>query len=196
MKLLEGVEYAGYTLNSSLEYITGETESFSRVGLWNLLQLPLGGEMLVATYFAVQPTAYMGAPGPDRLTVGEHLTRYKMNASGVEKLGFRAAAGAGRVGYLYPTGDDFALVVRNFTLNPSGEYIDVPKLDPTRTGDAIQACSVNNAMGSFSELEYHVPAIGSGTGHMRCDGASQVWAYRGALTKIQIVARNLLSAEI
>jgi len=196
MKLIEGVKYAGYTLNSSLEYITGETESFSRVGLWNLLQMPLGGEMLVTTHFAVQPTAYMGAPSPDRLTVGEHLTRYKMSAPGVEKVGFRAATATGRVGYLYPTGDDCALVVRNFSVNPSGEYIDTPKLDPTRTGDAFQACSVDNAVGSFSELEHHVPAIGDGTGRTRCNDASQVWAYRGAHAEIKIIARNLLSPEI
>jgi hypothetical protein len=196
MKLIEGIEYAGYTLNSSLEYITGETESFSPVGLWNLLQMPLRGEMLVGTYFAVQPTAYMGARSHDRLTVGERLTRYKMSVPGVEKVGFRAAAGTGRVGYLYPSGDDYALVVRNFTVNASGEYIDVPRLDSTRTGDAVQACSVDNAMGSFSELEYHVPAIGDGTGRTRCDDASQVWAYCGVLAKIKIVARNLLSAEI
>ena len=100
----------------------------------------------------------------------------------------------GRVGYMYPSGDQAALVVRNFAVNPSGEYVDVPWTEPAHRGFAGQTCNVNSALGSFSELEYHVPAIGRGTGPS--DDVSQVWAYRGPLANIQAIARNLLSSEV
>ena len=61
---------------------------------------------------------------------------------------------------------------------------------------SIQAYIINNSqLGSFSELEYPVPAIGQGTGLESCHDVSQVWAYRGSRTGIQFVARSLLAPE-
>ena len=87
-------------------------------------------------------------------------------------------------------------MVRNFAVNPSGEYVDVPWTEPANRGYAGQTCNVNSALGSFSEVEYHVPAIGAGTGSVRSDDVSQVWAYRGARASVQAIANNLLSSEV
>ena len=85
----------------------------------------------------------------------------------------------GRVGYRYPARDGrWALVIRNFVVNPSGTYVDVPWDDPADLGYAFQACNVNSSLGSFSELEYHVPAIGPATGVLGSEDTSQVWAFR------------------
>ena len=48
----------------------------------------------------------------------------------------------------------------------------------------------------FSELEYHVPAIGDGTGLSQVEDRSQLWAFRGARCDIVKIARALLSADI
>ncbi len=48
----------------------------------------------------------------------------------------------------------------------------------------------------FSELEYHVPAIGGGTGLSQVEDRSQLWAFRGARHDIPNIVRALLSAEI
>ena len=53
-------------------------------------------------------------------------------------------------------------MIRNFLVNPSGAYVDVPWDGPAELGDAVQACNIKSSLGSFSELEYHVPAIGPG----------------------------------
>ena len=190
----EDVAFAGYTLTTSLQ-LTG-TPVPLHLGLWSLLQMPHGGELLVATSSPSEPKVLMGEVAPQDLVVEQHLTRYHMRAPGEHKLGMRAATVTGRAGYLWSEGDRASLVIRNFRVNPSGEYVDVPWLEPDNVGFALQACNVNSQLGAFSELEYHVPAIGSASGLSRSDDESQVWAYRGPLDSLRSIARRLLSAEV
>ena len=119
-----------------------------------------------------------------------------MRAAGEHKIGVRAAITTGRIGYIYPTGNQHALIVRNFFVNPSGEYADVPWTEPEDRGYSTQACSVNSRWGMFSEMEYHVPAIGEGTGLRQIEDRSQLWAFRGSREDIEKIARALLSNEI
>ncbi len=186
------VDYAGYTLCTSLEIVGG---SSSRVGLWNLVQMPHGGELLIPTYCSTKPKIYFGAVVPTDLILSDRMIRFQMRQTGEHKLGIRAVATTGRVGYVYQSADKWTVIIRNFTVNPSGEYIDVPWNDPEDLGYSTQACTVNSSLGCFSELEYHIPAIGQGTGHTRCDDAAQVWAFRGALEDINHVVRTLLFSE-
>ena len=118
------------------------------------------------------------------------------NRSMDHKIGIRAAVTPGRIGYAYPTGNRYALIVRNFFVNPSGEYADVPWTEPDDRGYSTQACSVNSRWGEFSEMEYHVPAIGGGTGLHHIEDRSQLWAFRGSRKDIESIAHALLSSEI
>lgn len=190
------IEYAGYTLHTSLEILGGGEAPSAPVGLWNLLQLPHGGELLAPTYAKTTPRVWFGTMAAEDLVVDDHLVRHKMRASGIHKIGIRAVATTGRVGYLYSTGDQFTLVVRNFYVNPSGEYVDIPFDENADVGYSVQACNVNNELGCFSELEYHVPAIGGNTGHNACEDTSQVWAFRGSWQDMQSVASTLLIPAI
>ncbi|MCW5982028.1 MAG: hypothetical protein KIT09_28340 [Bryobacteraceae bacterium] len=68
--------------------------------------------------------------------------------------------------------------------------MDVPWTAPLDAGYAAQACNVDNDFGSFSELEYHMPAVGGATGRTRCDDVSQVWAFRGSRPRlVEVLAR-------
>jgi hypothetical protein len=134
----------------------------------------------------------MGKIDSHKLAIGDHITRVQMRGPGVTKLGFASLDTTGRVGYLYSVEQEEALVVRNFCVNPSGNYIDAPRNKPTRTGDAVQSCCVDSTLGQFSELEYHAPAIGPEIGQTRCDDVSQVWAFRGPKAQIQVIAELLL----
>jgi hypothetical protein len=184
------VRYAGYTLHGALQ--VRSSDPAPPVGLWHLTQLPHGGDMLVPTFSRSQPKIYMGTIGREDLLVDDHLVRYRMRSAGEHKLGVRAAALTGRAGYLFTQGDETSLVVRNFSVNPSGEYIDVPWAETENFGIAFQACNVNSALGAFSELEYHVPVVGpSGA-----EDQSQLWAFRGPEPAIRSIARRLLAPEI
>jgi hypothetical protein len=195
-RLSTSAQYAGYTLRTSLELLAPSANSQDRVGLWNLLQLPHGGDMWIPTYSKSQPNVIMGKVSADDISVSERSIQYRMRSPGEDKIGIRAVATAGRVGYLYKTGDQAALVIRNFFVNPSGEYVDVPWDNTNDFGYSTQACNIKSQQGPFSELEYHSPAIGSGTGRSSCVDESQVWAYRGNARDIQVIAQTLLSPAI
>jgi hypothetical protein len=194
----EAVEYAGHTLLTSLRILDSNSNEAPLVGLWSLTQMPHQGELFIPTYFKSKPRIYFGLVDtpPDELAASDRLVRFKMRAAGEHKIGVHALATTGRIGYIYSTGNGKALIVRNFSVNPSGEYADVPWTEPEDKGYSTQACSVNSRWGKFSELEYHVPAIGGGTGLSHVEDRSQLWAFRGAAPDIEKIARTLLSAEI
>jgi hypothetical protein len=192
------VEYAGHTLLTSLKILDPNPDGVPLVGLWSLTQMPHQGELFIPTYSKTEPRIYFGlanAP-PDELTMTDHLVRFKMRAAGEHKIGIRAAATTGRIGYIYSSGSKHALIVRNFFVNPSGEYADVPWTEPEDLGYSTQACSVNSRWGMFSEMEYHVPAIGGETGLNQIDDRSQLWAFRGSREDITKISKTLLSNEI
>ncbi len=194
----DAVEYAGHTLLTSLKMIDPNPDGGPLVGLWSLTQMPHQGDLFIPTYSKANPRIYFGlvdAPS-DELTVTDRLVRFKMRATGEHKIGLRSMVTAGRIGYLYPTGNQQALIVRNFSVNPSGEYADVPWTEPEDRGYSTQACSVNSRWGMFSEMEYHVPAIGGDTGLRYIEDRSQLWAFRGSRHDIENIARALLSSEI
>ncbi|MBN2295142.1 MAG: hypothetical protein JXM70_22120 [Pirellulales bacterium] len=191
-----GTEYAGYTLRTSLYWEDDNETDEMPVGLWNLVQMPHGGDLLMPTHVRAVPKIYFGRIEEEDLIVDDHLVRYRMRAEGEHKLGVRAVAVTGRVGYLYRAGDDrWSLIVRNFFVNPSGEYVDVPWGDTEDMGYSTQACNVNSQLGSFSELEYHVPAIGGASGQNSCEDAAAVWAFRGPLDEIRLIGKSLLTTN-
>lgn len=195
---LEAVEYAGYTQHTSLKLIGNSQKTHEQVGLWNLIQMPYGGDLLIPTFGRAKPRHIFSTvghiPKKDLITT-DHLIRYRMRQKGEHKISIRAVSVCGRIGYLHRSGSRWTLIIRNFVVNPSGEYVDVPWTDTNCFGFGVQACNVNSQLGAFSELEYHVPAIGRGTGATRCDDSAQVWAFRGSKAKIDLIARTLLTPK-
>ena len=194
-ELSSSLQFAGYSVRLTLELIEGGIRA--PAGLWSLIQLPHGGEMIVPIWATTRPRTYFG-PIPDgALRVEDRAVRYRMDAKGVQKIGVQALAATGRVGYLSSQANVWSLVVRDFRVTPSGLYADVPFDEPDDIGYAVQACNVcTPELGSFSELEYHVPAIGASTGARRSEDCSQVWAFRGKPEAIRRVAQLLLGCEV
>ncbi|MEP6645080.1 MAG: DUF6786 family protein [Acidobacteriaceae bacterium] len=192
------VEYAGHTLVTSLRIVGTSPSDAPLVGLWSLTQMPHQGELFIPTYSRAETRIYFGLVDTpaDELTMSDRLVRFKMRAAGEHKIGVRAAVTTGRIGYIYPAGNKYSLIIRNFFVNPSGEYADVPWTEPENRGYSTQACSVNSRWGMFSEMEYHVPAIGGETGLRQIEDCSQLWAFRGSREDVGRIARTLLSNEI
>jgi hypothetical protein len=189
------LDYAGYSLHTSLAFGDGKPAPVA-VGLWSLLQLPHGGEMFFPTFSKASVTTFFGEIDPADLSLAPNLVRYRMQTSGEQKLGIQVPAAIGRAGYLYAQAGEWCLVVRNFLVNPSGRYVDAPWGDPAKIGFAIEACNVDSHLGSFSELEYHSPAIGGPGGERACEDASQLWAFRGQRAHILEAARTLISPDV
>lgn len=194
--MLQGIAYAGYTQHTSLELVGASRWTRDRVGLWNLIQMPHGGDLLIPTFSRAEPRHLFSTVDtipPKDLIVSDHLVRYRMRQKGEHKISVRAVSVCNRIGYLHQAGDQWALIIRNFVVNPSGEYVDVPWAATDDFGYAVQACNVNSQLGAFSELEYHTPAIGHGTGCTRRDDEAQVWAFRGRKAEIELIAKTLLT---
>jgi hypothetical protein len=193
-ELARKLDYAGYTLTTTLR-LDEDAAGAGPIGIWNLLQLPYGGEMLVPTLSPATPVIFMGPIG-EELHIDDHLIRYRIDTSGEHKIGVHPIFCTGTAAYLYPNEDLLSLVVRRFVVDPAGAYVDVP-LDGTQSiGSAMQACSINSALGAFAELEYHTPAIGGSTGDSQSADESRLWAFRGPHEAIMEAARFLVSPEI
>jgi hypothetical protein len=192
------VEYAGHTLITSLKVLNAAPADSPLVGLWSLTQMPHQGQLFIPTYSKAKPRIYFGLENTpaDELTVNDRMVTFKMRAPGEHKIGLHAVNTTGRIGYLYPSENKYALIVRNFSVNPSGEYADVPWIETDDRGYSTQACSVNSKWGMFSEMEYHVPGIGGDTGLSCVEDRSQLWAFRGSRENIVKIARALLSHDI
>lgn len=186
-----GHSYAGYSLRTELTLVEGD-ESVD-IGIWNLLQLPHGGTAFAPIVGNSPARVLLGNVSSRDLRVENGLVRFAMRAEGLVKIALRAVSSTGRIGYVYLHGGTHtaSLVIRNFSVNPSAEYVDVPWNNEKEMGYSTQICNVNNEMGAFSELEYHVPAIGRGI--RESTDVSQVWAFRGTLDEIEMIARTLLS---
>ena len=196
-KTLKSVQYAGYTQTTTLRLVRGTVRESAPVGIWNLLKLPPGGILLAPTHSRTRATLYFGTIPRGDLATHRHGVCYTMSAKGIQKIGIRASAATGRAGYLYQQGGRWALVVRNFFVDPSGKYVDVPWNRDGQVGDrgiAIQACNVHCDLGRFAELEYHAPALGGDTGVTCREDVSQVWAFRGPRKSIQMIAQLLVSS--
>lgn len=197
LKALADITYAGYTQWTSLELLGDSNDA--RVALWNLLALPYGGEAFISTYQRTEPKFYSPPVDSADLIVTNHLVRFRMCGAGLHKIGVSAVSSTGRIGALYPARDNWALVVRNFAVNPSGEYLDTPWNDPVATRDlaySTQVCRINNELGTYCELEYHATGIGFGTAQRRSDDISETWAFRGSKNSMQTLARILISADV
>jgi hypothetical protein len=194
------LSYAGYEQTTILEIeAVGDSTPPSRLGVWNLLQLPKPGRMIVPTYCRPEPRTVFGHVPPGDLALGDRALVWRMpDAGGNSKISVKAAALTGRAGYVYPSRggkDAWTLVVRSFAVNLSGDYVDALWSDPADAGYAFQACAVNDGQETFNELEYHAPAAESLEGRNRSRDPSQLWAFRGGPAGIAEAARLLLGIE-
>ena len=189
------LDFVGYDQLTSLRFISAE-EAGIRLGIWNLVQVPAGGEIVIPTVRESAPKTYFGGIGASDLCVRPESIRFRVDAKHSHKIGVRAASTIGRIGYLRPIGDGKkTLVVRNFFVAPSAEYVDVPWDDLDDVGYAIQCYNDNGDLGEFGEMEYHTPAIGDGTGLSNYQDRSQVWAFLGDTQSIHETFRLLLGVD-
>ncbi len=184
------LQYAGYTLNTTLE-LEPVADPTLHLGIWNLLQLPQPGEILIPTLSESRLQLVFGSVSAEELTVAPRMVRWRMGGSGSDaKIGFKAASLTGRAGYLRQTAASgiWDLVVREFAVDPAGDYVDALWDTPEDTGWVFQACCVRNGAERFDELEYHASA---GTTHVSQD-ESRVWAFRGPGDLVTAATRLLL----
>ena len=197
LKDVIGLQYAGYTLATTLE-VESQPGVPIRLGIWNLLQLPQPGTMWIPTRAPARPHVVFGALAADELTVTPGLVRWNMAPPGEDaKISLKPPPLTGRVGYsrASDTPGMHDLVVREFSVGAERDYVDAVWAPPHEAGWAFQACCVRNGAECFNELEYHAPAVTARSGEAVIRDESRVWAFRGPEESVAMAARQLLGND-
>jgi len=195
--LLKEVWYAGFEQRTSLTY--AEKSDFRPVlSIWDAVNLPAPGNIIIPTVGAVRPKDFFEPTGVSHLRIFPCGVSFVFDGRERHKIAVRAMdLLGGRAGYFRNIdADEYTLVVRNFFVDPSAEYVDTPWADPTDRGYALQCYNDGGVNGAYGELEYHSPAMGKGTGRTECFDRAQLWGFQGPLKDIARIAHAFLGCSV
>lgn len=193
---LDQVHYVGYEQSTTLNLLS-PSDGTAAIDLWSIMMLPASGWMIVPTLGPTAVRDYMQPPVPEYVRHGLRAVLLRIDGARRYKIGLRAIHLVGRAGYLRQTAENcWTLVVRNFQVNPSGDYIDPPWDNVTEWGYAFQGYNDDGGYGRFGELEYHAPGIGGSSGELSSSDTSQVWAFEGRQENIYAVTDILLGEGV
>ncbi len=129
------------------------------IGLWRILQVPIGGRMYVASAVPDRYRLHFGDDsglvhaGPGGLEAeitGDQMYKIGMGQQGVTDL----------VAYARPLSPASWLVTaRWFQVPADAVYLDTPMDQPGTPGDVIQIFNDSGVFGGFGELEVHGPGL-------------------------------------
>jgi len=194
-KIIQNVEYIGYEQCTSLRLLSMQEEGI-RLGIWNLIQLPASGYIIIPTVTKSQPYDYFEKTTSSHIHIAPRYIRFLIDGKERHKIGIKAASLVGRIGYIRSAENGKkSLLVRNFPINPSGKYVDTPWDNPSDFGYAIQCYNDDGELGKFGEMEYHTPAIGYETKMDSYEDRSQIWAFWGDGKSIDNICRYLLGSK-
>lgn len=156
------INFAGFEFTHSLCNL-GETtwgDGVDFMGLWSLVQINPGGTLLVPVNPGVRAAYrnYFNVFTPSHLRISPSGLRLKIDGKFRGKLGIAPAAASNWLGYLCDRGPAGYLILKEFTVDPHGIYLDHPWGEPAEYGDPVQMYNDDGNMGGFGEMECHAPA--------------------------------------
>jgi hypothetical protein len=196
--LLAGTQYAGYEQLTQLRYAGAESDFRPALSIWEAVNLPAPGQVFIPTVRETRAKDFFEPTGPSHLLHSDNCIRFVFDARERHKIAVRVTdLLGGRAGYYRKLdGEECTLVVRNFAIDPSAEYIDTPWDDPEDRGYVLQCYNDSGLNGAYGELEYHSPAMGNGTGRMECSDRAQLWSFQGPQELILEIMRRLLGSAL
>jgi hypothetical protein len=166
--LSKGLRYAGYELHHRIEVL--EPARNQRIGLWHLLQVPVGSVLIVPTRGFARPLKYFNEGAWEALP--DHF-RWKYGGTAIAKIGLDVTQVTGRTAILRQLqNEEWVLMVRQFPIAESAYYC------------------------GFGEMEYHSPGVGAPPLPPAYSETSWLWAFGGDQNHIQRVAATLLDINI
>ena len=190
-------EYIGYRHTATLSLLSDPRPN-RRMGMWHIAQVRAPGEILIPVSHGDAVVDYSRPADGRSCAVAEPgLVRFTVGGTFTQKIGVKADALVGRMGFLRRCGDGlWSLIVRAFSVDPSAEYVDAPWNDSGDLGYAVQCYNDDGKLGDFGELEYHSPAIGHDTGLTSYTDSGNLWAFRAEESIIRLIASRLPAVRI
>jgi len=183
-----GVSAAGYELTCTLS-AAGALPASARPAIWNLLQVPGCGDIIVPVKGSSAPVAYFGEQRWRQ--DGQRLVASVPVASEGYKFGVVADHCRGLMLYLNLAARQPFMILRRFSVGSQDQYFDAPFTDPQRRGVVQQVYVDNGAFGGFGEMEHHSPAMIPD----RCSKVTDTcttWAFAGPVDQLSELAETLL----
>lgn len=189
---LAGVRSVGITTRHHLELAAATRRG--RLGLWHLMQVPVGSVLVVpleaaAPAAAATPLSY-ALPGgwevmPDQV-------RWRYGGTAGAKFGLGAAALTGRAAVFRRLGDgQWLMIVREFPVDRKAAYCDHPH-GIVRDDQAFQAWDGYG----FGELEFHSPSVDAEQGPRIRVEEDTIWAFAAHAPAIAALAGELLGVRV
>ena len=186
-----GVSAAGYELTTTLS-AAGALPTAIRPALWNLLQVPGGGEIVVPLKGPAAPVAFFGQQQCRQ--EGNRLHASVPVAPEGYKFGVLADSCQGLMLYLNLDAAQPFLILRRFSVGEQSQYFDVPFNAPQLRGVVQQVYVDNGAFGGFGEMEHHSPASAPGRSAEVTDTCT-TWAFAGPASPLSELAETLLDSR-
>lgn len=180
------LSYAGYSQKTRLESLSCIKNMLSA---WNILQLPIGGVVFIPLYggrSAICSSLEIKDSKFLKIVDGGILVKTDKERNCL--ISVPPHMSTGRIGYIRQEGRNWTLVIRNFNVNPSGEYLTCFSGTLKKPGYAVQCRSVTDGELSHIELHYHVPTNSSQVIY----DTSQTWCFRGNRVNIHKAAKCML----
>jgi hypothetical protein len=192
----DGVQFAGLAHTAALTELD-DAPIVSEI--WNLVQLPAGGTLVIPVIGAPRPTRYFGNPAPDTQTVVDGALQIALTGAQQYKVGYPAVSMTGRMGYWRMLADGRAsLLVRSFFNDPANLYAEEPPDEPGRGGHSVHIYNDGgefSAAERFGEMEASGHTLGSKTGLSSSVDTFHLWAYIGAAEALRPIARALSGVQ-
>jgi len=183
-----GVAAAGYELTCTLSG-AGSLPDALRPAVWNLLQVPGGGEILVPFKGPAAPIRYFGRQQSRQN--GDRLYASVPVASEGYKFGVLADQCRGFMLYLNFSAPQPYLIHRRFAVGSRDQYFDAPFGDVHQRGVVQQVYIDDGTHGGFGEMEHHSPALVPGA-NARVTDVCTTWAFAGPVEALRELAENYL----
>lgn len=187
-KLPLGVSAAGYELTYTLS-AAGALPDSARPAIWNLLQVPGGGDIIIPVKGSATPISFFGHQQWRK--DGQRLVASVPVVPEGYKFGVLADQSRGLMLYLNLAASQPFMILRRFSVGRQEQYFDAPFTDQQRKGVVQQVYVDNGTFGGFGEMEHHSPAIIPGLCSEVIDTCT-TWAFAGPAEALSQLAETLL----
>ncbi len=185
-----GLAGAGYKVECGLSAVEPLPDSV-RPAVWNLLQVPGGGEIIVPIKEQALPVEFFGQP---QYHLQNNNIRAAVPAASGYKFGVRPEDCTGMMFYRNLAAPQPFIILRRFEVKPGGGYSDVPYTAPEQPGSVQQVYVDDGTYGGFGEMEHHSPALISGNRSSLTDICT-TWTFIGTAVKLYDFVKNFIELK-
>jgi hypothetical protein len=179
-----GLRYVGIRLQHRLELL--RAKKHQRVDMWHLIQMPVGGRLLIPTLGRARPLVYFNSLGRGSWKSAQDRLTWRYTGDQCAKIGLDTAQVTGRAGVLRRmTNGEWAALIWQFPSMPGADYCDGPDARRARQ----QVAQAWDGFG-FGEIEYHSPGVS--LADPTYADSSLLWCFAGSMRDVNDVSGELL----